>query len=220
MKHYIGIVDVTSKVEMEKILLTAKVMEMDDDRIAKRLLVPMMLKEVPGYCSHTKVLLKKYDTSLEQMHIVDNKRKFMKAKVVGYEYEMLIKSMMKGSKTDALVMNYKYDGKMKTYLHDLPFKQSRIIFIFRSRMFPTRVNFPKRWSASLNCIYCDRLDTDEHLFECWGYVDILDGVSIDYRMFYHLNVNMELLGCGASTLERMFERLSDAQKDKDLGSDN
>ena len=133
--------------------------------------------------------------------------------MIEYEKDALMQSMLTGSKTDAILMNYVYNGKMMTYLHNLPFTEGRIIFVFRCWMFPTRVNFPERWTTNLNCIYCNRLDTDEHLFSCWGYIDIFWGVNMDFTMF---NVPMEVLSGGAMILNRIYERLSIAQNDRDM----
>ena len=91
-----------------------------------------------------------------------------------------------------MLANFKFSGKMLDYLSNLSFAEGRIIFMFRSRMFPTRVNYPDRWSTSLNCTYCSLRDTDEHLFSCWGYLDLVN--NIDYSMFHRLDVSMEKLG--------------------------
>ena len=53
VKHDFGLIDLTKEIEMEKILLAAQVIEMDDGRVIKRLLLPMMMKYVPGYCLQT-----------------------------------------------------------------------------------------------------------------------------------------------------------------------
>ena len=94
--------------------------------------------------------------------------------------------MLKASKTDAMLMNFNYDGKMKPYLLKLPFYEARIIFMLRTRMFPTRTNFPLRWSSSNLCVYCCSLDTDEHLFQCCGYSDVHED-NIDHCMFMKLS---------------------------------
>ena len=128
----------------------------------------------------------------------------------------LFQDMMLGSKTDAMATNFCYNGKMMGYLCDLPFESARIIFMFRSRMFPTRVNFPERWSDNKNCIYCGKMDTDEHLFKCWGFVDITVNSEVDFNMFYKLDATVEELVKGAEVLQSIFERLSLAQEDKDM----
>ena len=46
-----------NEVELERVLLAVNVLGMSDERIAKRLLTPMIEKEVPGYCSQLPVTL-------------------------------------------------------------------------------------------------------------------------------------------------------------------
>ena len=144
------------------------------------------------------------------------RRAFVKGRIIECEKKKLFESMMLGSKTDIMLSNYCYDGKMKTYLADLPFLESRIIFMFRCRMFPTRVNFPERWTSDLNCVYCGNLDTDEHLFTCWGFLDICQDVNIDHKMFYKLDVSMDELRSASKVLMKIYDRLLNVQNDKDL----
>ena len=219
VKHDFGLLDLHSEVEMEKVLLTAEVMEMEDSRIVKKLLSSMLDKKVPGFCTQVIDLLKKYEITIQGLLQVVNRKKrraFVKEKIVEYEKKKLFKSMMLGSKTDIMLANYCYDGKMKTYLADLPFLEGRIIFMFRCRMFPTRVNFPERWTSDLNCVYCGNLDTDEHLFTCWGFLDICQDVNIDHNMFYKLDVSLDALRSASQVLIKMYDRLLNAQNDKDL----
>ena len=217
VKHDFGLIDMVREVEMEKLVFTSNVLEMNDNRIAKRLLSPMMEKVVPGYCSHVVDILQKYDLKLANILEANDKRKFTKECIVQVEKEQLFQNMMLGSKTDAMITNFCYNGKM-SYLCDLPFESARIIFMFRSRMFPTRVNFPERWCDGINCIYCGKMDTDEHLFTCWGFVDITanGGNEVDHNMFYKLDAPLEELVKGAGVLQSIFERLSLAQDDKDM----
>ena len=105
---------------------------------------------------------------------------------------------------------------MLPYLCELPFVQSRIIFVFSCRMFPTRVNFPERWNEELKCVFCKDLDTDEHLFTCWGYLDIIGGDHIDVSMFYNLNTTNDELSRGADILIKIYDRLEIAQNDSEL----
>lgn len=214
--HDFGLISLVSEVEIEKVLLAAGTLEMDDQRIAKRLLHPMLEKGVPGYCSHVLSLLQKFDTTLDQLQGKTNRREMLKKIVVGLERKALLQSMLKGSKTDALLFNFSFDGKMIWYLAKLPFAKSRIVFMFRARMFPTRVNFKERWSASLNCVYCGNLDTDEHLFKCWGFRDLMGGMVIDHNMFYHLKVTESELSDAADVLIKIHQRLERIQNDKEL----
>ena len=216
VKHDFGLINLTNEVELEKILLGAKVHDFDDDRIVKKLLLPMMQKKVPGYCTQLLDLLTKYQITIADMQVCIDQRKMLKKVVVEHEKKILFESMMEGSKTDAMITNYLYSGKMLHYLSDLPFSEGRIIFMFRCRMFPTRVNFPERWTSDLKCVYCCCLDTDEHLFTCWGYVDITEGCNIDPSVFYGLEATMDVLSRGAQVLEKIHDRLLLAQNDSDL----
>ena len=83
-------------------------------------------------------------------------------------------------------------------------------------MFPTRVNFPERWTTDLNCLYCCCMDTDEHLLTCWGYVDIVEGCEIEPSIFYNLEAPLEVLSRGAQVLEKIYDRLLLAQNDSDM----
>ena len=215
--HDFGLISLVREVEMEKILLTSNTFEMDDCRIAKRLLVPMMEKEVPGYCSHVHSVLRKFGVSLESLQDRGDKRDVMKKILVEYEKKQLLQSMLKGSKSDNVLMNFNYDGKMLWYLRELPFVKARIVFMFRARMFLTRVNFQERWTTSKNCMFCGILDTDEHLFTCWGYMDLLDGMVIDHNMFYNLkDVSKSELSDAADVLLKIYRRLEICQGDKDF----
>ena len=216
VKHDFGLLDLVSEVELEKVLLTAAVMEMDDSRIVKRLLTAMMDKRVPGFCTQVIDLLHKYEITIDMIHKVKDRRAFVRGVVIGYEKRKLFKSMMMGSKTDIMLTNYCFNGRMMKYLTELPFPEGRIIFVFRCRMFPTRVNFPERWTSNMNCIYCGNLDTDEHLFTCWGFLDICRDESVTCDMFYKLAAPLEDLSKGAQVLIKIYNRLLDAQNDKDL----
>ena len=127
--------------------------------------------------------------------------------------------MMKASKTDSLLLNFDYDGKMKSYLLKLPFHEARIIFLLRARMFPTRTNFPQRWSSSNLYVFCCGLDTDEHLFQCCGYMDLHEEM-VDYNMFIKLSCDMDTLSVGAKILIRLHDRLLCANKDSDINGDD
>ena len=96
-------------------------MQMPENRIARQLFSKLFEKKVNGFC--TQIL-----TDLQCLRIADldrvieeaNPRKFLKEKVVDLQREELVKGMMLASKTDSLLLNFDYDGKMKSYLRDLP----------------------------------------------------------------------------------------------------
>ena len=146
-----------------------------------------------------------------------NERDFMKENVIKVQMKVLIEQMTLSSKTDQLLINFSFDGKMKTYLLKLPF-EARIVFMFllRARMFPTKENFPNRWSASRMCIYCCQRDTDEHLFGCCGYQDIICQENVTFELFFKVDCDMERLSMGANTSFKMHSRLLSTQEDKEL----
>ena len=135
--------------------------------------------------------------------------------VVEVQRNRIIQDMLKGSKTDQLLMNYTYNGHMKEYLLRLPFKEARIIFMWRARMFPTKCNFPNRWSTSKLCNFCCSLDTDEHLLDCCGYIDLNQG-KVNPEMFWRLDGDMDNLRVGAQVLLEIYDRLMITNEDKDL----
>ena len=114
--------------------------------------------------------------------------------------------MVLASKTDGLLLNYfHFDGKLKKYL-DLPFQHAKVIFLIRCRMFPTKVNFPGRWSDNLLCNVCGQLDTVAHLFGCDGYADIVDS-EMSYQMFFTLELDLCKLKNAASKMMLIKERI-------------
>ena len=75
----------------------------------------------------------------DQLCGVKDVRQLVKSKVIEYTKGVLLKSLLKGSKCDGITLNFPYNGSMLPYLSELEYEKSRIIFMFRSRMFPTRV---------------------------------------------------------------------------------
>ena len=217
IRHNFGLINLENEVEMEKIILTARTLEADEMRIAKQLLIPMLEKKVPGYCSHVIELIEKYNISFDELGGVKDLREFVKSKVIEYTKGELLLSLLKGSKCDSITLNFCYNGDVLPYLSELEYEQSRIIFMFRSRMFPTRVNFPERWANNLLCVYCNNLDTDVHLLSCWGYMDITgESAVIDPYIFYTLKSDKSELSRGAKILLRIHKRLTIVQDDKDF----
>ena len=84
-------------------------------------------------------------------------------------------------------------------------------------MFPTKCNFPNRWSVSKLCGFCLRLDTDEHLFHCCGYMDIHQN-KLDHKIFWSVDSDMEELQVGAQILLKIHERLLVINEDGDINS--
>ena len=205
--HEMGIVDLDLEICMERILLAVKVKKMDCCRVVKQLFEAMFELMVPGYCSLLKEDLQLFGIDdLEFFKEISDERKTMKKMTTRLQHDRLVTSMMKGSKTDALLLNFSYDGKMKEYFHMLPFHEARIIFLLRSRMLPTKVNFPSRWSTSLLCNFCCKKETDEHLFWCCGYIDLHKG-ELDHGTFMKLDCTMNELSQAARTLIKIHDRL-------------
>ena len=118
--------------------------------------------------------------------------------------ERLVRKMMTESKADRVLLNgFNFNGKMKSYLSELPFNEARIIFMLRSRMLPTKDNFHGRWGDE--CKFCASLESDMHLFSCAGYRDLLEGINFD--MFMTLDGSSDDLSLGAKQLLKVKERL-------------
>ena len=92
---------------------------------------------------------------------------------------------------------------------DLPFHQARIIFMVRCRMLLTKNNFPGRWTGVF-CNLCGCLDTDEHLFGCPGFIDLLG--DIDYGLFFANDQDLEELAYAAEKMILVNERLKVTQE--------
>ena len=89
--------------------------------------------------------------------------------------------------------------------------------MFRCRMFPTQTNFPGRWSTKSLCRLCCQLDSDEHLFTCCGYADVVSGSGATFRSAYNVEeLSMEELSITAKVLLLIYERLELVNDDKDL----
>ena len=118
---------------------------MECSRIVKQLFEAMYEKMVPGFCSLVVEALHLFGIdSITYFDEINDERKEIKKMLIEIQYKRLIEIMMKGSKTDALLLNFSYDGCIKDYLLKLPFHEGRIIFMLQSRMFPTKLNFPSR----------------------------------------------------------------------------
>ena len=213
--HDLGFVDLEIEIEMERILLASKVVQMDENRIVKKLLVSMLGKGIPGFCT---ALEKAMDLiGIEDIRELQGKdeREVIKKMIVETQKKRLMERMMKSSKTDGMLMNFSFDGRTKEYLVRLSFYEARIIFMLRSRMFPTKCNFPGRWSKSNLCTFCLKKETDEHLFSCPGYRDIHLN-KWTHELFMKLDSDINVLSDGAKILLAMYERLVEINEDEDV----
>ena len=76
-------------------------------------------------------------------------------------------------------------------------------------MLLTKTNFPGRWQGTF-CNVCGCLDTDEHLFACPGFEDIIGGIS--YELFFNANQDLDDLAYGAEKMMLVNERLKVVQE--------
>ena len=61
------------------------------------------------------------------------------------------------------------------------------------------------------------MDTDEHLLNCCGFMDI-HRYQINHQMFMNVDGDMNELSYGAKILMKIYERLLLINEDKDLNS--
>ena len=67
--------------------------------------------------------------------------------------------------------------------------------------------------------FCLRLDTDEHLLNCCGYMDIHQN-KLDNRMFWLVDSDIEGLKVGAQILLKIHERLLVVNEDADISGES
>ena len=205
VQHDFGVIDMDLEIEMEKLILATEVLKMDEGRIAKRLLSRMLMKDIPGFCMQVKEVAKHFDTSFEELVDKRNVRVFLKKKIIEIQGKVLFKKMIAEVKTGGILLNFQFNGKMMKYLTELPFENARIVFMFRAKMFKTKVNYKTNWD-DLACMHCGQLDTDEHLFKCSGYSDLITN-DVHYAMFFILTVDTDVLNKGADVLLKIYKRL-------------
>ena len=139
-------------------------------------------------------------------------REVLKKKAAEIQSIQLLSRMKSSSKADRVLLNgFSYDGSMMKYLTELDFQEARAIFMSRYRMWHTKDNFRGRWSGDL-CNVCGNKDTDEHIFSCPGYADLVDQ-KLEYRMFWDqdfLNDTGKLKAVAGSVL-KIIERIESVQ---------
>ena len=205
VKYEFGITDLDLDCYMEKIVLAYNII--NKNGLGKKLLCTMMEKNVPGFCVELREALEIMNVN-EDDEILrkDGKeiRKELKKQIVKIQKERLVEKMLGESKADRVLLNnFKFDGKVKKYLTELPFEEARVVFMLRSRMFPTKDNFKGRWG--IECDFCHENETDVHLFSCVAYNDLLR--DVEYDMFMTLDRSMEELSIGARRLLLVKDRL-------------
>ena len=211
-----GVNDLTLEVLMEKIILAVKTLNLGEQRISKQILKVMFEKQVPGFCTELSEACDILGVSLQELLEVKDVRKFLKKKVISIQSGELLKRMLLSSKMDRTILSeYVYNGKMMTYLSVLNFNEARAVFMSRYRMWPTKRNFPGRWN-DVNCNICSMEDTDEHIFVCPGYSDLIIEENVTYDMFWDKDVLQDVnkLKVIASVAITIIERLELIQKIK------
>jgi hypothetical protein len=211
-----GVNDLSLEILMEKIILASKNLQYDDKRISKQLLKVMINKNVPGFCSELKEACNIFGVSIDELSEKRNIRIFLNKKLVLMQSGELVKRMLVSSKMDNTLLNeFCFNGNMMPYLRKLSFQEARAIFVARYRMWSTKKNFPGRW-INLQCNICGRDDTDEHIFMCPGFRDLVDGVT--YNMYWDKDSleDSESLKVMADTAMQINKRLELIQKLDDV----
>ena len=207
-----GVNDLSLEVLMEKIILAVETLNRDENRISKQLLESMLQKNVPGFCTEVNDACRIFQVSLGELQKQNNVREVLKKKIITMQAAELIKRMLISSKMDMVLQSGAvYNGRMMKYLAELDFLEARAIFMSRYRMWPTKENFPGRWSG-VSCNICGLKDTDKHIFKCPGYCDLIKG-QFDHDVFWDenaLNDTPRLKGI-AEVVLGLIERMENIQ---------
>ena len=125
IKYDFGITDLDLDCYMEKIILAYGVLS--EESLGSTLLREMMKKNVPGFCVELKEALQIMNLNeRSELLLKDGKkiREALKKKIVLIQKERLVEKMMSESKSDGILLNnFKFDGRAKKYLVDLPFEE-------------------------------------------------------------------------------------------------
>ena len=165
-----------------------------------------------GFCTEVTEACEILNVSMDDLCCEKDVRRKLKEQVIRMQEGELYKRMMLASKMDnVLLSGFRYDGKMMKYLTELNFDEARAVFMMRYRMTPTKANFPGRWSGT-QCNICQFEDSDEHVFHCPGYADIVDD-RIWYRMFWDEDIlnNITQLKQAAGVLLLLIKRMEEIQ---------
>ena len=219
IQYDFGINDLSLDILMEKVILGAETLSRDDGRISRRLLKPLLEKNVPGFCTQLKEACSIFDVNLSELIEMKDVRKYMKEKVVVMQGKQLLECMLVSSKMDHVLLGgFRYDGKVMKYLQELDFDEARAVFMCRYRMLPSKTNFPGRWKGTA-CDICGFDDTDLHVFSCPGYQDI-EMENVTLNMFWNpetLN-NIELISKGAKVMVNIIRRMEEIKGIDELSS--
>ena len=211
VKYEFGIIDLSLVIKLEKVLLAVKTLQSEDERKAKQLLKIMLEKKVPGFATEVlQISSNIFGTDLvELVQLEGDLRTILKKKVIDLQRSKLMKQMLMLSKADHLLLHsFSFDGKRKRYL-DLPFHLARVVFMVRCRMLPTKENFPGRWNGTC-CNVCGNTDTEEHLFTCPGFADLLDD-TVSLELFFSVE-ELDVLESAAEKMVKVVARLNVLQE--------
>ena len=165
-----------------------------------------------GFCTEVMDVCKILNVVFYELLDEKDVRKKLKQRVIEIQEQEMYKRMVVSSKMDGVLLNgFKYDGKIMKYLLELNFVEARAIFMVRYRMLPTKANFPGRWSGT-SCNICGFDDTDEHIFHCPGYQDILSDDTY-YSMFWEKEIldDPAKIKNAACVMLGIIERLNEVQ---------
>ena len=133
IQHDFGIGDLHLDIIMEKIILAVQVIKLNDNRIVKRLLRQMLKRKVEGFCTEVVCDLKML--GLDDLYVLsskDNIRKYLKKEIIEINKKVMQRKMLAGTKsTMVLTKGFNFDGKVKKYLTNLPFREARAVFMVR-----------------------------------------------------------------------------------------
>ena len=212
IQYEFGVNDLTLDILMEKIILAVETLKLDENRISRRILEAMIVKNIPGFCSELAEACSLVGVSIEKLLSANDVRQVLKKRIIEIQSGELLKRMILSSKMDrVMISGFQYDGSQKKYLYELNFWQARAIFMSRYRMWPTKDNFPGRWKGT-DCNCCGHKDTDEHIMVCPGYTDIVNG-KFEFGVFWNeevLNDTEKLKGIADSVL-LLLERIENVQ---------
>ena len=212
VQYEFGVNDLTLDVLLEKIVLAVETLKLKDNRLSKKIFEAMLCKKVPGFCTEVIKACEVFQVSLDTLKNENNVREVLKKKAIEIQSIQVLNRMISSSKADRVLLNgFSYDGTAMKYLTELDFQEARAIFMSRYRMWPTKENYPGRWSGQ-NCNICGMKDTDEHIFSCPGYVDLVDQ-KLEYKMFWDksfLNDVGKLKAVAGSVL-KIIERIEAVQ---------
>ena len=99
---------------MEKIALAVETLNLDDNRLSKKILQAMLVKNVPGFCTEVVEACEIFQVSLDALKREANVREVLKKKVVQLQSVQLLSRVITSSKMDRVLLEgFSYDGSMK-----------------------------------------------------------------------------------------------------------